>query len=133
VVRDNHGVVKVTMLGSLLFALACGVSSASTTPKPSCLKLAQTQPAMNGCAALWLKSADARLTVALHAAQKRFGSSVVHASQSAWVTYRNAECSAEASIYRGGSIYPLIYLTCEEALTDARTTQLASDLAHAPR
>ena len=125
--------VKTATLVVFLFALTCGVSAASTTPKPSCLKLAQTQPAMSGCAALWLKSANARLTVALHAAQKRFGSSVIRASQAAWVVYRNAECSAQASLYRGGSIYPLIYLTCEEALTDARTTQLQRDLANAPR
>jgi uncharacterized protein YecT (DUF1311 family) len=120
------------MLALSLFALTCGVSAGSTTPKPSCLKLAQTQPAMNGCAALWLKEADVRLAVALDAARTRFGSSFVRASQSAWVVYRNAECSAQASLYRGGSIYPLIYLTCEEALTDARTTQVQSDLANAP-
>jgi uncharacterized protein YecT (DUF1311 family) len=85
---------------------------------------------MNGCAASWLAAAQKRLTVALVADRKRFGAKAVAAAQAAWISYRNAECRAQASVYKGGSIYPLIFLTCEEALTDARTTQIERDLAH---
>jgi uncharacterized protein YecT (DUF1311 family) len=87
---------------------------------------------MNRCAGLWLTRAEARLGPALAAYRRRFGASVVNASEAAWLAYRNAECRAQASLYRGGSIYPLVVLTCEERLTDTRTAQIESDLASTP-
>ena len=54
----------------------------------------------------------------------------MNASQAAWIAYRNAECRLQAALYAGGSIHPLVYLTCEERLTDIRTTQVQSDIAN---
>jgi uncharacterized protein YecT (DUF1311 family) len=88
---------------------------------------------MDGCARLWLTAAQKRVTAALASARRRFGTAALNASELAWVAYRNAECRLRASCYSGGSISPLLYLTCAEALTDARTAQLDHDLATAPQ
>jgi uncharacterized protein YecT (DUF1311 family) len=114
-------------------ALAAGAgASAAPTPKPTCLKTAVAQAAMNRCAEIWLTRAEARLGTALAAYRRRFGASVVNASEAAWLAYRGAECRAQASLYRGGSVYPLVVLTCEKRLTDTRTAQIESDLASTP-
>ena len=117
-----------------VIAAACvtSVARAAGTPEPACLKTATAQAAMNACADRWLVAAQARLTAELARARTRFGAAAVNASELAWVSYRNAECRLQAGRYAGGSIYPLVTLTCWEALTDARTAQLERDLS-APR
>jgi len=87
---------------------------------------------MNQCAALWLSHAQARLAKLLSRERTKLPRASVNTSQGAWIAYRNAECSAEAAPYRGGSIYPLIYLTCEVYVTDARTALIQHVLANLP-
>lgn len=101
--------------------------------KPPCVKAAKSQTAMNECAALWLSNAQTGLSRALARERKRLPVKSVNASQAAWITYRNAECRAEAAPYRGGSVYPLIYLNCQVSLTEARTTQIQHVIATLPR
>lgn len=45
-------------------------------------------------------------------------------AQRAWLKYRDAHCLGEAYIARGGSLEPLLNLTCKTALTKERTAQL---------
>jgi uncharacterized protein YecT (DUF1311 family) len=123
---------KALLVAIVLVLWMSATASATTTPKPSCLKSAGTQPAMNACAQLWLTAAQKRLTTAVGKARARFGQSLVSASQAAWMSYRNAECRLQASLHAGGSIHLFIYLTCEEGLTDARTTQIDRDVATTP-
>jgi uncharacterized protein YecT (DUF1311 family) len=80
---------------------------------------------------MWLSNAQGRLSKALRLERKKFPKKFVDASEAAWIAYRNAECGLQAAIYSGGSIYPLIVLTCEEHLTDSRTAQVQSDIANA--
>lgn len=47
------------------------------------------------------------------------------AAQEAWLRYRDAQCTAEADHEaRGGSVYPLHYISCRTRMTRERTQQL---------
>ena len=45
-------------------------------------------------------------------------------AQRAWLSYRDAHCRSEGYYARGGSLEPLLVLTCKSALTIARTAEL---------
>ncbi|HEX8117672.1 MAG TPA: lysozyme inhibitor LprI family protein, partial [Pyrinomonadaceae bacterium] len=42
----------------------------------------------------------------------------------AWTKYRDDNCDFEASRFEGGSMRPLIYSSCMERMTRARTAEL---------
>lgn len=47
------------------------------------------------------------------------------AAQEAWLRYRDAQCTAEAdNEARGGSVYPLHYISCRTRMTRERVQQL---------
>lgn len=45
-------------------------------------------------------------------------------AQRLWIPYRDAACAAEAAPYAGGSIHPLIVISCVTKLTQDRTRDL---------
>jgi uncharacterized protein YecT (DUF1311 family) len=45
-------------------------------------------------------------------------------AQKFWIQYRDANCSAERSLYDGGTASGPVYLACLEAMTRARTMEL---------
>lgn len=45
-------------------------------------------------------------------------------AQRTWLTFRDTHCASEGSLYRGGSIEPLIVAMCKTDLTRQRITQL---------
>src|SRR5580704_1609053 len=49
--------------------------------------------------------------------------------QQLWTEYREANCSAERALYRGGSAAPVIYVACLDAMTRARTEELQQTYA----
>ena len=49
-------------------------------------------------------------------------------SQKAWEAYSHSHAGAESSIYRGGTIYPLIFLSELESLTVERAARLQARL-----
>jgi uncharacterized protein YecT (DUF1311 family) len=106
--------------------------SISVVLKPPCVKTVKSQTAMDQCAALWLTKSRSVLARALVRERTKLPAKSVNAAQAAWVAYRSAECSAEAAPYRGGSIYPLIYLNCEVDLTNARSAQIQHVIANLP-
>ncbi len=93
---------------------------------------------MNICAADGFRIADQELNAAWAMASSvarerdRFESqpdepsffAILREAQRAWLVFRDAHCKVEADRYRGGSIRPLIYSSCKEGLTRARTQQL---------
>jgi uncharacterized protein YecT (DUF1311 family) len=95
----------------------------------SCEKKAETQPAMNGCVALELQEVTPQLRSALVAESRKFSKALVSSSESIWEKYRNTECLLESSRYAGGSIYPLIRLSCELNLTVQRIEQIRQVLS----
>ena len=46
-------------------------------------------------------------------------------TQRLWIRYRDANCSAERDLYEGGTASHPAYLGCLEAMTRARTKELA--------
>jgi uncharacterized protein YecT (DUF1311 family) len=48
----------------------------------------------------------------------------LQAAQRLWIQYRDANCSAERSLYAGGTASGPAYLGCLEAMTRARTKEL---------
>lgn len=88
----------------------------------------QTQMDMNQCAGQDYEAADAELnTVWAELRQARSDNpswNAILEAQRLWIPFRDAHCEAEAAPYEGGSIQPLIRLSCLAATTNQRTTQL---------
>jgi uncharacterized protein YecT (DUF1311 family) len=51
------------------------------------------------------------------------------ATQRLWIQYRDANCTAERDLYAGGTASSPAYLACLEAMTRARTRELAATYA----
>jgi len=97
---------------------------------------AQTQADMNAQAAASYKRADAAMNAQwprTYAAMKRrdatardgFGyAAATLASQRAWLTFRDKQCTIEGGEFAGGSLQPMARLQCLARLTKERTTQL---------
>jgi len=47
------------------------------------------------------------------------------ATQRLWIQYRDMNCAAERDLYEGGTAASPAYLACMEAMTRARTKELA--------
>jgi len=56
------------------------------------------------------------------------GSQALLSGQSTWKNYSTSQAKAAASSYEGGSIYPLIYMSELESLTNERTARLQAEL-----
>ena len=55
----------------------------------------------------------------------------LRAAERAWIGYRDAQCTFETAGSVGGTIHPLEYAQCVEALTKAQTARLRSAF-HSP-
>lgn len=88
----------------------------------------QTQMDMNACAAQDYQTADADLNSAWADLRQARGEDpswdAILEAQRLWIPFRDAHCEAEAAPYEGGSIQPLIRLSCLATVTNHRTTQL---------
>jgi uncharacterized protein YecT (DUF1311 family) len=91
-------------------------------------KDAQTQLMLNVCASHAYEEADVALNTAWETA-KEFADAIGQGealleAQRAWLSYRDAACSAHASPFMGGSMQPMIFAGCLTALTQERTQML---------
>jgi uncharacterized protein YecT (DUF1311 family) len=102
----------------------------------------QTQMEMNACAQIDFERADAELNRDYRAAIAHARASdresggrmegddrpgdeaTLREAQRAWVAFRDAHCRLEGYEARGGTMEPMLYSACREALTRARTAQL---------
>ena len=88
----------------------------------------QTQMAMNMCAGQDYQAADEELNAVWaelrEARQDRPSWQPILDAQRLWIPFRDAHCEAEAAPYEGGSIQPLIRLSCLAVVTEQRTAQL---------
>jgi uncharacterized protein YecT (DUF1311 family) len=71
-----------------------------------------------------LKQVRARLTTNMEAAPRLR----MRRAERVWLSYRKSNCDAEASIYEGGTIQPLIRTRCLARLTRARAEELRAQL-----
>ncbi len=100
--------------------------SAQTAEDP-CAPEAQRSPQLMACAERHLKEAEAELRDARRklsadlSAQTRLK---MRRAERAWLGYRKSNCEAEASIYEGGTIQPLMQTRCLARVTRARAEEL---------
>ncbi len=89
---------------------------------------ATTQLEMNDCAAARYEAADATLNAvwrdAIVAARSAGVEDRLRTAQRAWISFRDAACTAESALYDGGSIRPLVHSDCLARLTETRTADL---------
>lgn len=112
----------------LLFACVAAVFPVAASAQ-DCAD-ANTQREMTECAQQSYQRADDDLNAAYKQASliaHGYGGAAQEqllAAQRAWITYRDAACDAEAALYDGGSIQPMVRATCLERLTRARSDDL---------
>jgi uncharacterized protein YecT (DUF1311 family) len=85
------------------------------------------QPAMNDCASEEYARQDSRLNkvyVAKMGRQSAAGKTKLRGLQRGWIKTRDQKCIAEEKEYEGGSIAPLIFLTCKTNETIMRVMWL---------
>jgi uncharacterized protein YecT (DUF1311 family) len=124
------------VLRIFLAALCLGLCGTVVLGAESCDQPV-TQYEMNDCAAVMWQAADGELNASYKAAMSylktldadlpqdfRGGAKALLAAQRAWIVYRDAACEAESAVHAGGSIRPLIMLTCMERLTRVRDADL---------
>lgn len=122
-------------LPALVLGLALGLTS-TATPTLAQDKLEcsdpQTQMDMNQCASQDYETADAELNAVWSELRQDRGDSAeweaILEAQRLWIPFRDAHCEAEAAPYEGGSIQPLIRLSCLAGVTNHRTAQLTQTL-----
>ncbi|MEM7296254.1 MAG: lysozyme inhibitor LprI family protein [Pseudomonadota bacterium] len=98
----------------------------------------QSGPEITHCAGLAYEAADLTLNeayrLAVDAARLRDAESdgswdisaetLLREAQRAWIPFRDAACSAESTLYRGGTGQTMLYLNCLERVTETRTYDL---------
>ncbi len=114
----------------ILFVLLTGMPW--TSQAQNCAN-AETQMAMNACAASDFHAADARLNATYNEVMTRVrglddARKLLVTSELAWVRFRDAECAFATNQVSGGSIRPMIQSSCETDLTKQRTRQLRAYL-----
>jgi uncharacterized protein YecT (DUF1311 family) len=129
----------VCIVAASAASAASAAMSAVTTPtlpavtyNHSCDRTAQTQTAMNQCAAKEVRELRHQLAAALSRQEKGGSPSsvrLIQSAQSSFVAYEKAECAAVAAPNLGGSIYPLIFGSCEVRLTVQRIEEVREDLS----
>ena len=101
----------------------------------ACLEADATTIAMADCHVEEFDRQDAALNAAWKRAfprQSKANQAALRTAQRQWVVARDPFCRKQADSYSGGSIAPIIYVSCRTELTIRRTIWL-EQLATAPR
>ena len=123
------------------FAFVCLAIAPATAQEWDCTKADDLpQQGMNYCAyedwqtadkalnAVWpmvrarMKAMDAEN--AEYVPEQANGAENLLKAQRAWIDYRDGQCEAEGAQFAGGSIRPLITISCKTTLTRKRTEEL---------
>jgi uncharacterized protein YecT (DUF1311 family) len=115
-----------TLALTLLLAPAAAASGGQAEEDP-CAPDAQRSPQLIACARRHYAEAAAELKSArasLHADLSPVSRAKLRAAERLWLRYRKTNCDAEASIYEGGTIQPLVELRCMARVTRERAAEL---------
>ena len=96
-----------------------------------CPKNPRTTLQIEGCAEHRVLSIDRTIDALNAKAFARLGTAGRLAFTRAaadWLSYRDAECTSEASIYAGGSIQPVAYANCLVSIDSSHVRELHSAL-----
>ena len=94
-----------------------------------CSDTAVDQADMTICADTHFKEADAALNASYAQLMKDLDpdtAAKLRAAQRLWLPYRDAACEAEAFLFDGGSMQPMVQLDCMTRLTKARVEDLTA-------
>ncbi|MET0625095.1 MAG: lysozyme inhibitor LprI family protein [Pyrinomonadaceae bacterium] len=114
----------------LLLLLAPAPAGGQTEEDP-CAPEAQRSSQLMACAQREFRQASAELTRAradLNADLEPRSRVKMRAAERLWLRYRKTNCDAEASIYEGGTIQPLIELRCMTRVTRERAAELKAQI-----
>jgi uncharacterized protein YecT (DUF1311 family) len=123
------------------FAFVCLAIAPATAQEWDCSKAGELpQIGMNWCAGEEFTRADDALNAAwkkvraymksIDKANREYipeqanGAENLLKAQRAWIDYRDGQCEAEGAQFAGGSIRPLITISCKTTLTRKRTEEL---------
>ena len=112
---------------TVLFAFFISIALPAIIPPA----LAQTQAQMNQMAFRDEAKADAALNVVYKKLMAKLdapGEAQLRRAQRAWIVFRDAEATFEASQETGGTMYPTVHANFVEEITEARTKQLKTTL-----
>src|SRR5262249_1188856 len=107
--------VKKLFITLLLVPTMVSLVTAQQSPKKNPCDKAQTQVEMNDCAAKESRAADQKLNklyAELSAKLEPERLAKLKEAERAWVKFRDADCDFQSSIYKGGTMYPMIYSFC---------------------
>ena len=126
--------MKRRLLAALLScaALSAAASAQRRDANDPC-RDPQSQAEMNMCAAKRFRAADAELNKVYNRLVSKLGDAAgqlakLKAAEVSWLKYRDDNCDYEASFFEGGSMKPLIYSSCMERMTKARTAELRGQI-----
>lgn len=117
--------------------LAAAVAAPATAQQAANCDDPQTNSAMIKCADKDYRAADAALNAQWHKtlkivekANKETGGDAdlvkkLRAAERAWIAFRDAECKLRAAQVYGGTMQPVVSITCQTELTQQRTKALA--------
>ena len=117
----------LTTVAVILLLAPLGAGSRGQTAEDPCHPDAQRSPQLMACAERKFKEAAAelkRVRDRLYSDLEPRSRAKMRAAERAWLGYRKSNCEAEASIYEGGTIQPLIQLRCMTRLTLKRADEL---------
>lgn len=125
-----HRVVTMAALTAVgvTMALSPGSPAAAQQDDIDCEQEQMTQLGMNICARRAMEASQARLDRLLGELGDKYSApadaEALRAVQEQWVEFRDLDCAWESAPYAGGSIQPLVHLSCLESHNLARIDRL---------
>ena len=121
----------VTIVVIILLIVPAGARAQTGTEEDPCAPEAQRSPQLMACAERKFKEAAAelkRVRAELYEDFEPRSRVKFRAAERLWLGYRKSNCDAEASIYEGGTIQPLIQLRCMTRVTLERAGELEAQI-----
>ena len=121
------GGVGTFLTAVVVILLLAPPASRGQTGEDPCAPEAQRSPQLMACAERKFREAAAelkRVRDKLYSDLEPRTRVKFRAAERLWLQYRKSNCEAEASIYEGGTIQPLIQLRCTARLTLERADEL---------
>jgi uncharacterized protein YecT (DUF1311 family) len=119
--------VLVMVFAASLVAGQNGTSPAPDQPSETVCGEANTQIEINQCLGAAYQKADKKMNELYSQIIKKRDAAArnrLQAVQRLWIKYRDANCSAAAALYQGGSIQPSVRSGCLERLTRYRIDEM---------
>ena len=122
--------MKLTTI-SILVVLVLAVAILAQDQKKDPCANAQSQAEMTMCWGKEYKAADAKLNKTYQDFMSKLDESEkvqLKSAQQAWLKYRDLNCEFVADQYKGGTMRPMIEAMCLADVTNARVSELKSQI-----